>query len=175
MCSSLSWPPSRVLVGHVAPLLEGLPQPDPQVRVLINAGRDPCFSLPPILSNAGEFQNPLNDQRADPLPESVLDGITFGLLIFRVALQPNQCFLHKPITPLPGELGDHFLPKLLGVRKTLKKFEKPLPQEPVMEISEEVAVPGLLELADPPDLEIHMQVCLSDLRLIAGGDRPQIS
>ena len=44
-----------------------------------------------------------------------------------------------------------------------------------MEISEEAAVSGLLELADPPDLEINLQVCLSDLRLIAGRDRPQVS
>jgi hypothetical protein len=175
VCSSLSWPPSRVLVGHIAPFLERLPQPDPQVRVLIDAGWDPCFSLPPILGNAGEFQDPLSDQQAGPLPESVLDGKSFSLLIFRVALQPNQCFLHKPITPLPGELGDNFLPKLLGVRKTLKKFEKPLPLEPEMEISEEAAVLGLLELADPPDLEIHLQVCLSDLRLIARADGPQVS
>lgn len=42
-----------------------------------------------------------------------------------------------------------------------------------MEISEEAAVLGLLELADPPDLEIHLQVCLSDLRLIVGRDGPQ--
>lgn len=123
LCSSLSLPSSRVLVRHIAPLLERLPQPDPQVGVLIDAGWDPCFSLPPILSNTGEFEDPLSDQRAGPLPEGVLDRTSFGLLIFRVALQPNHRFLHKPITPLPGELGDHFLPKLLGVRKTLKKFE----------------------------------------------------
>ena len=168
-------PSSRVLVGHIAPLLEGLPQPDPQVGVLIDAGWDPCFSLPPILSNTGEFEDPLSDQRAGPLPEGVLDRTSFGLLIFRVALQPNHRFLHEPITPLPGELGDHFLPKLLGVRKTLKKFEKPLPLKPVMEIREEAALLGLLKLADPPDLEIHKQVCLSDLRLIAGRDLPQVS
>jgi hypothetical protein len=76
---------------------------------------------------------------------------------------------------LSSELGDHFLPKLLGLCKTLKKVENPLPLEPVIEIREEMAEPGLLKLADPPDLEIHLKACFSDLRLIVAGYRFKVS